>query len=295
MTEGLLALALGAGMVAAVNPCGFALLPAYLSLVVLDDGGGSRRAAVGRALALTGALTLGFVAVFGVFGLVIAPIAVGVERYLPWVTVALGLLLVLLGGWLLAGRTLPNVGWSPQGPRLTRRLASMVGFGAAYALASLSCTIGPFLAVVVASLRAGSTLGGAALFGAYAVGMGLTVGITAVAVALARVSLVARLRRSGRWVPRAAGLLMIIVGGWVGYYGWWEIRVLAGSPADDPVIRAAGEVQAWLAGAVTSVGPAGLLLLLAALVALGLLHRRRRLSNARKLQHGEARPGTVEP
>ena len=59
MTEGLLALALGAGMVAAINPCGFALLPAYLSLVVLGDGSTSRRAAVGRALALTGALTLG--------------------------------------------------------------------------------------------------------------------------------------------------------------------------------------------------------------------------------------------
>ena len=36
MTEGLLALALGAGMVAAINPCGFALLPAYLSLFVLS-------------------------------------------------------------------------------------------------------------------------------------------------------------------------------------------------------------------------------------------------------------------
>jgi cytochrome c-type biogenesis protein len=77
-------------MVAAINPCGFALLPAYLSLLVIGDSAGSRRSAVGRALAFTGAMTLGFVAVFGIFGLVIAPVAAGVQRYLPWVTVVLG-------------------------------------------------------------------------------------------------------------------------------------------------------------------------------------------------------------
>ena len=36
-TDGALTLALGAGVVAALNPCGFALLPAYLTLFVLDD------------------------------------------------------------------------------------------------------------------------------------------------------------------------------------------------------------------------------------------------------------------
>lgn len=87
MTEAELPLALGAGMLAAVNPCGFALLPAYLSLLVLGDNIRRRRAAVRRVLGLTAAMTLGFVAVFGVFGLVISPIASGVQRYLSWVTV----------------------------------------------------------------------------------------------------------------------------------------------------------------------------------------------------------------
>ena len=34
MLTGSAALALGAGMLAALNPCGFALLPAYLTLLV---------------------------------------------------------------------------------------------------------------------------------------------------------------------------------------------------------------------------------------------------------------------
>jgi cytochrome c-type biogenesis protein len=37
MTEAELTLALGAGTLAAVNPSGLALLPAYLSLLVLGD------------------------------------------------------------------------------------------------------------------------------------------------------------------------------------------------------------------------------------------------------------------
>jgi cytochrome c-type biogenesis protein len=287
MPDGLLALALGAGMVAAINPCGFALLPAYLSLLVLGDSTGDRRSAVGRALALTGAMTLGFVAVFGIFGLVVAPVAAGVQRYLPWVTVVLGCVLLLLGIWLVAGRALPTIGWSPRGPKLTRRFTSMAGFGAAYAVASLTCTIAPFLAIVVASFRASSAWTGAALFVAYALGMGLMVGAASVAVALARSSLVSRLQRAGRWVPRVAGVMMIVVGGYVAYYGWWELRVLAGGSTDDPVVSAAGRLQAWLAAAVTALGPGWLVVILLALLGVALVvgsrsGRSRRLSSARK-------------
>jgi cytochrome c biogenesis protein CcdA len=291
MPDGLLALALGAGMVAAINPCGFALLPAYLSLLVIGDSTDSRRSAVGRALALTGAMTLGFVAVFGIFGLVVAPLAAGVQRYLPWVTVVLGCALLLLGIGLLAGRALPTLGWSPQGPRLTRRFVSMTAFGAAYALASLTCSVAPFLAIVVASFRATSVWTGAALFVAYALGMGLMVGVAAVAVALARSSLVSRLQRAGQWVPRVAGSLMVVVGAYVAYYGWWELRVLAGGATDDPVVGTASRLQAILAAAVTALGPVWLLVLLAGLVGLALLLRSRslrsrRLSSARKASAG---------
>jgi cytochrome c biogenesis protein CcdA len=195
-----LALALAAGLVAAVNPCGFALVPAYLSFLVLDGAVGRSRAVV-RALALTAAMTAGFVAVFGVFGLAVAPAAGSVSRHLPWVTIVVGLTLVGLGGWLLAGRQipalLPRLG---RGPAVTRSAWSMVLFGAAYAMASLGCTVGPFLAVVVTSFRAGDVAAGIGLFVAYAAGMGLVVGTAAVAVALARTSVLTRPgRSSGRW------------------------------------------------------------------------------------------------
>src|SRR4051812_7068138 len=196
-------------MLGAVNPCGFALLPAYLSVLISDPAGDSGRA-VGRALGCTAALTLGYVAVFGAFGLVLTPVAGWLEPRLPWLTVVLGLALAAVGGWLLAGRSLPAL--TVRAPVLTGSAWSMVLFGAAYAIASLGCAIGPFLALVVTSLRAGSLGEGMLLFLAYAGGMGLVVGVTAVIVALLRASVVTRVRPLLRVVPRLGGAILLISG-----------------------------------------------------------------------------------
>ncbi|NLU72951.1 cytochrome c biogenesis protein CcdA [Streptomyces sp. HNM0575] len=251
-----LALALTAGMLAAVNPCGFALLPAYLSLLVLGDDSPSRGAAVGRALAATAAMTVGFAAVFGIFGLVVAPVASQVQQHLPWFTVVFGVLLAGLGVWLLAGRGLPAL--LPRvrrAPGVARSVPSMALFGGAYAVASLGCTIAPFLATVVSAFRSGSTAGGLLLFGAYAAGMGAVVGTAALAVALARTSAVGRLRRLGASASRLGGGLLVLVGAYTAYYGWYEIRALGGGVADgDPVVDGAGTVQRTIAAALEWTG-----------------------------------------
>lgn len=263
MLDGTAAIALGAGMLAALNPCGFALLPAYLTLLVTGEQP-SRLIAVGRALTMTAAMTAGFTAVFAGFGLLVAPVVVSAQRYLPWFTVVVGVALAAAGIWMLAGRTLPGVRLSVGGgAAITRSARSMFGFGVSYALASLTCTIAPFLAVVVAAFRADSLLAGSALFLVYAAGMGLVVGTAATAVALAQQSLVQGARRFGRWVPVAGGALLLLVGAYVAYYGWWEIRVLGGATTEDPVIAAASAMQQWLARAVVMVGPGGFLLVLA--------------------------------
>ncbi|MEU9740596.1 cytochrome c biogenesis CcdA family protein [Micromonospora chersina] len=275
MTGGLL-LALTAGMLAAVNPCGFAMLPAYLSLLVAGPADG--RGAVGRALTATAGLTLGYALVFGAFGLAVAPLADWLRPRLPWLTVTLGVLLALAGCWLLAGRRLPTARPFARAPRLTRTWPSMVLFGAAYALTSLTCAIAPFLAIVVTSLRAGSTLLGLALFGAYAMGMALVVGVAALGVALLRGRLVARLRGAGAWVPRLSGLVLLVAGGYVAWYGWYEVRLALGrhDAFGDPVVRAAAQVQQTLVRTLDTAGPALLAAALVLLVGAGLLRRRRR-------------------
>jgi cytochrome c-type biogenesis protein len=250
MDTATLSLALTAGALAALNPCGFALLPAYLSMFVVPADPGR----VLRALRATGAMTAGFVVVFGVFGLVISPIAAASQQYLPYVTAATGVGLVVLGVVFVAGGkiTVPM-------PRFTgfdgRGAVAAFGYGIVYALASLTCTIAPFLAIVVTSLRSEDTGEGLVLFLTYALGMGLIVGIAAVGVALASGALVGRLRSTGRWMPRVVGALVLLVGAYVAYYGVWEIRVLDGADADDPVIDAALGIQRQLNDLIKTVLP----------------------------------------
>jgi len=256
LDQNLVGLAFVAGMVAAFNPCGFAMLPAYLTLVI-DPQNNGQLTAVRRALAATASMALGFLVVFGSFGLLTVSVASTVQRYLPYVTLAIGAILVVMGVWLLSGRELrmPNlVGgsgrWAP-----TARLGSMFGYGVGYAIASLSCTIGPFLAVTGSSLRRGSPAQGVLVYLAYAAGIALVVGVLAVAVALASASVVDRMRAVLPYVNRVSGLILVVVGLYVGYYGVYEIRLFtAGGSADDPVISAAGRLQRALAGWVYQHG-----------------------------------------
>jgi cytochrome c biogenesis protein CcdA len=266
--QDLVGLAFGAGLVAALNPCGFAMLPAYLALVVRGEDVG-RRAAVGRAVTATAATAAGFLAVFSGFGILTVSAAATVQRYLPYVTVLIGIILVALGIWLLAGREITVLRGVARGARWapTARLGSMFTYGISYAVASLSCTVGPFLAVTAVALRGGSILGGMAVYIAYAGGFTLVVGVLAIAAALASASAVERMRRIVPYVNRISGALLLVVGVYVGYYGLFEIRLFAGNGnPQDPVIAAAGGVQGAIAGWVHQHGAWPWLVALAALI-----------------------------
>lgn len=294
MNQELLGLAFAAGLIAALNPCGFAMLPAYLVLVVRGartGEPGDALATLGRAVVATSAMAFGFLAVFGTFGLLTVTAASTVQRYLPYVTVAIGIVLVAVGIWLLAGRdlaalpALARARWAPSA-----RLGSMLGYGLSYAVASLSCTIGPFLAVTGAAVRSDSTVDVLLVFVVYAAGFTLVVGAMAVAAALASSAVADRMRRIVPYVKRISGLLVAVVGLYVGYYGLYEVRLFAfGGDPDDPVVAAAGRLQGAIAGWVHQHGAwpwvVGLVTLF--LGALVLTWRAKRMSAAAKRRRAD--------
>jgi hypothetical protein len=123
----------------------------------------------------------------------------------------------------------------------------MFGYGIGYAIASLSCTIGPFLAVTAASFRTGLIVDGLLTYLVYAAGMSLIVGVLAIAAAFANPIGMYRMRRILPYINRIGGALVLIVGLYVAYYGVYEIRIFNGTAApDDPVISAAGRIQSAL-------------------------------------------------
>jgi cytochrome c biogenesis protein CcdA len=225
-----LALAFGAGMVATVNPCGFAMLPAYLGYFLgLDDPSRDAGGGVRRALAVGLAVSAGFLVVFAMIGAAIQGFSLAIDEHLPWFTMVIGVMLVVLGIAMLAGFeptiALPKLDKGGEGVQLW----SMFLFGVSYAVASLSCTMPLFLINVVGTFTSENLLSGIAVFLAYAAGMAVVLMALTLTMALARQSLVHHLRRALPYIHRISGALLVLAGGYLVYYGWYELQLYSDS------------------------------------------------------------------
>jgi cytochrome c biogenesis protein CcdA len=134
--EAPLALAFASGMVAIVNPCGFAMLPAYLGFFLgVEAGDRTVRASVSRSLGVGLSVSAGFLLVFTAVGLAIYHLSASVDEWTPWATVVIGVVLVVVGVAMLAGFEprvlLPKL---ERGGR-SRDGWSMFVFGVSYAIA----------------------------------------------------------------------------------------------------------------------------------------------------------------
>ncbi len=218
--------AFGAGMAAAVNPCGFAMLPAYLGLYLgaseaqPTSGYASRR--MGQAYLVSLLVTAGFVLLFGTVGLLISAGARVLIGLFPWIALVIGVLLVGAGAWVLAGGGL----YTSLGDRLAARMGdarqtSIRGyflFGITYATASLSCTLPIFLAVVGSSMARGSFLGAVSQFVLYALGMGTVILLLTISITLFEGAMLGVLRKALPYMRSAGGVLLILAGAFIVYY-----------------------------------------------------------------------------
>jgi cytochrome c-type biogenesis protein len=252
MDTATLSLAIVAGVLATFNPCGFALLPAYMGMIAAANEGRSKSQALVGGLRFASGMTVGFILLFGTFGLVFAPFASAISRYLPIVTIVVGILIVVLGFWLLLGRKVGNgagliKGWSPG-----ESWFSQVGYGLTFAIVSLSCTLGPFLAVTGASIRSSDFFGIVFTFVAFALGMGAAVSVIAVATALTGSQVSVWMRSKSEVISRVTGSLVILAGLYVAWFGWFEWRVNSGEQVGDPIIGAVTDAQSWVVNTLSS-------------------------------------------
>lgn len=273
MADGVLAFAFAAGIFAAVNPCGFAMLPAYLSYFLgIEGGDADSRATVRRALLVALAVSLGFTAVFATLGILIQGFSIELRDHLPWVSIGIGVVLFALGVAMLLGfepvLSLPKL---ERGGR-DRGLVSMFLFGVSYAIASVGCTIGLFLSAVVVTFTRDSTFDGVLAFLAYAGGMALVLVTLTVSLALAKRSIVGRMRSLLPWIQRIAGGLLVIAGAYTAYFGWYEIQVArdidaGGGEVAGQALDLNARLQNWLTDIGTTRIGFGLAIVLAGLIA----------------------------
>lgn len=275
MVDARLALAFTAGMLATVNPCALPMLPAYLGWFISGDE--DRRpagAVVARAAAVALCVSAGFMIVFGALGALATAASAQVEAFTPWMTPVIGLILAGVGVALLRGRSirlpLPRIDRAGTG----QGLATMVLYGASYAVVSVSCTLGIFL-VHVSTTFGRSWTTGLTQLAAFGAGFTLVLVALSVSVALARGSLAARARHASAYATRAGGALLVVTGLYLVWYGYREIR-LGDGLGPDPVV---GRVTGWSADISSAVQSAGgvevglVLALLVAVIALAVVAR----------------------
>jgi len=267
------ALAFTAGLLATVNPCGFAMLPAFLSFYVGTaehaDHRGAGGGRVGHGLAVGLAVSAGFAGVFVIAALLAAAGLSALLRLVPWAALGIGVVLAGLGGWLLAGRhlglTVPSR-LRPEGGRSYRRV---VAFGGAYALASLSCTLGVLLALVGQALAAASPLRLAGVLAGYAVGAASVLIALSVSAALAKDALLGRVRRLLPLAGRLGGGLLVVSGAYLVAY-WAPTLAHAGRPTSPPPLVGVGTALSARLTTVLSAGRVPVAVLAGMLVAGGL-------------------------
>lgn len=261
------------GAVAAFNPCGFALLPAYITVIITGsaDARVSRPIALRRAVGFGLAMTVGFMAVFTTFGLLFGAVNIGLQGsvlpYVSYLTVVIGLVLVWLGIVLLRGGELRGPGLRVTGGAPTRAFWSQVGYGASFAVASLSCTIGLFLAVVTQALAASGPVGAVAPFLIYGAGMGASILTVSILAALAGSAAAAALRRRTPLLMRVGGALMILAGLYVVVFGLAEVLPRHGVDALNPVLI---ETAQWQSAVSQWIGSWGTPALVAFVIAVAL-------------------------
>ena len=241
------------GMVATVNPCGFAMLPAYLSyfLGLEDDQAEVPRASVAQAVRVACAVAAGFLAVFALAGAAVELTSLPVYENVPWISIVIGLGLLALGLAMLFGFEL-----NARLPRLDRggrerTMRSMFVFGVSYAIASIGCTLPLFLGAVAGTVTSDSVVEGVMVFAVYGLGMTLVLLALTVGMALARTSIVRFLRRVQPYVGRVTGGLVALAGAYVAYYGWLEVRLgrtgqVPDSNVTDVVSGWSSDVTRWI-------------------------------------------------
>ena len=227
-----LGFAFAAGMASAVNPCGFAMLPAYLGLYMGDGEQGDETVKTGRrlgkALLVGGSVTAGFIVLFGTTGTVInlgaRTIVVGI---LPWLGLAIGIALAIAGSWMVGGGKLYSGIAAQAASRIgAPSQASPKGyflFGLSYGTASLSCTLPIFLAVVgISSFAVSSLLVSLGQFLLYGLGMGVVILALTIGMAFAKGAMVKSARKALPYIQPIGSWLMVIAGAYIVFY-WLTI------------------------------------------------------------------------
>ena len=271
--EGSFTYSLLLGMLAAVNPCGFVLLPTYLVayLSVSDDTDTSTR--LRRSLLVGGSVSAGFLAVFMLVGAISRLFTNWIELNAKYAALVVGLALIVMGIRMLSGWR-PRL-WVPALGGGSRRngVAGMFAFGVVYAIASIGCTIGLLTTAILGSFTRDGVVSGMLSVMMYGIGMALFVTALTTTLAFAKTALV----RGGRGVMSVVSYLssglVLITGIYLAWY--WYVAITEQTDQGD-ILRILGNWQTAIVDRISNIGALSIAVACVAVIGVSVLVTRRR-------------------
>ncbi len=228
------------GVMAAVNPCGFVLLPTYLVYYLgteLNRGEESRATTLRRGLSVGTAVSSGFIGLFIVVGIISRAFTTVIRDNAKYAALVIGIAMVGMGIAMFRGWK-PPVAQPDVSIQRKRTFWNMFLFGIVYAVASIGCTIGLLTSVILGSIGRDGFVAGVLSIALYGLGMGLLVTSLTVALAFARVGLVSTVKKGFRWFDKITAAFVVLTGA---YLSWYWFSAITERQSDAVV----GRVEKW--------------------------------------------------
>lgn len=207
------------GVLAFLAPCAVALLPGYIAAFISrnSEGNPATTTRMLRGLKLAMLSILGILVIYTAAGAMIIIAAQVLKDYMKWITIGMGLILILLGIFMLMGK---NISFSLNMNNATHKTEAVEAFvfGIAYAIGALGCLFPLFLVVATQAMAAPTAWQGASYILAYFGGLS---GMMIAAILLstfAKELLMKYLRKILPYMERITGALLILAGIYVIHY-----------------------------------------------------------------------------
>ena len=240
------------GVMAAVNPCGFVLLPTYLVYYLgteLNREDENKTTTLRRGLSVGMAVSSGFIGLFLIVGIISRAFTTVISENAKYAALVIGIALVAMGIAMLFGWKLP-ISQPDVSVQRKRTTWNMFLFGIVYAIASIGCTIGLLISVILGSINRHGFVSGVISIVLYGLGMGLLVTSLTVALAFARVGLVSTIKKSFKWFDKVSAVFVVLTGL---YLSWYWLGAITDRGTDGLTTR----VERWQTKVVQFLQDAG--------------------------------------
>ncbi len=199
-----------AGAYALLSPCGYPMLPGYISYYLGITS--SLRKAVFHGVACVS----GIITVFSTIGAITSLVGSVINPFIPYLELVAGISTILFGLSILFEIDFSPLNLLFKAPK-SRGAVGIFLYGIIYGLATLGCSAPLFFSILFLAIASGPVTG-FITFLVYAIGMSVPLILTTVLVVMAKKSILKKIVTMTPKLQKMSGIVLIIIGVYLLYY-----------------------------------------------------------------------------